>query len=110
LAWEIAETAILRGQRCGASESDKENAARAKECLAGFTAAAGTLSAAVGELCAAKREGRPARLNARQVGALETLAACMGAIRAIAPDSSPDWLKAVAGVGLPAVASILVAA
>jgi len=109
-AWESAEAAILRGQRCGASESDKMAATQAKQCLAGFTVAAGTLSAAVGELCAAKRAGRAARLNARQVGALETLVACLGEIAAIAPDSSPNWLKAVAGVALPAAASILIAA
>jgi hypothetical protein len=108
-AWEKAEVAILRGRRCGASESDKENARKASACLATFSAAAGTLSVAMAELCAAKNQGRPAHLNAAQVGALEALVVCMGEVPT--PEgSSPNWLKALIGAGLPAAGSILISA
>lgn len=108
-AWERAEETILRGKRCGATEEEKAAAKQARQCVAAFAASAGTLSAAMDELCQAKRTGRSARLNARQVAALEAMVTCVGGTPGAAP-ASPEWLRTLVGVGLPAVGSILVAA
>lgn len=108
-AWASTELAILRGRRCGASEAEKEAAMRASECISIFTRSAGSLSAAMAELCAAKSQGRDARLTATQVAALEAIAACLSEGVPAAPTESPGWLRAVVGTAVPAAAAVLIA-
>jgi hypothetical protein len=111
-AWIRIERARIRARRCGATEAEKGAAAAGERCLVELRTQVGELRRLVDELCAAKIEGRPARVSPAQAEALEAFARCveeaLGAAGA-EPAGTP-WLEALIGTGLPLVGSVLVAA
>lgn len=104
------DEALARAAIAGASDSDKAAGQAAKACLDDLIKAAGPFQAVLAELNNAVKVGRGAKVTAAQAAAIQTFADCAQAAegaRATAPTGG--LLKALVGVGLPAVATALVA-
>jgi len=111
-AWIQIERARIRARRCSATAAEKGAAAAGERCLIELRTQVGELRRLVDELCAAKIEGRPARVSPAQAEALEAFARCVEEALGTAgaePAGTP-WLEALIGTGLPIVGSVLVAA
>lgn len=105
-AWHTALQLVVRADRCSATAAEKAARDQALACLEAFKQSAGSIRQATTELCRAKMENRDARLTSAQIAAIEALALCVSKITSASVQAttgtSPDWLKALVGTGLPA--------
>lgn len=105
-AWHTALQLVVRADRCSATAAEKAARDQALACLEAFRQSAGAIRQATTELCLAKTQNRDARLTSAQIAAIEALALCVSKITSASVQAttgtSPDWLKAIVGTGLPA--------
>jgi len=107
----IVDAALAWAVLTGASDADKAAGDAARACLDALTKSAGPFQAVLYELHDAVRIGRGAKVTAAQAAAIQTFADCAQATEAARQAAAPTGglLKAIVGVGLPAVATALVA-